>query len=217
MNRPPDRSDCVELADDLGALAVGALSGRERMAVLSHVEGCPSCAMELESLAAGADALLSLYPELDPDDGFTDRVMARIGVDEKAVQHRRPRRVLMAAAAAVVVLALVGASIAALTGGSGNAGSGTTATLQSPSGPKGKVVLTSGHGNWMVMSLDDEVGARSVTCRVTYSDGTTRTVGHFALHAGYGTWAVRLSVPPSEVEAVTVVNEHGTVIASASV
>jgi hypothetical protein len=217
MSQQPDRSDCAQLADDLAALAVGALSGRERMAVLAHVENCPSCAVELESLAAGGDALLALYPEIEPDDGFTERVTARLGVDEKPVRHRRPSRVLMAAAAAVVVLALAGASIAVLSGGNGgNAGSGATATLQSPSGPKGKVVLTSGHGDWMVMSLDDAVGAGVVSCRVTYSDGTTRTVGHFAVHAGYGNWSVRLPVPPSEVEAVSVVNQHGTVIATAS-
>jgi hypothetical protein len=210
----PDRPTCAEVSDDLGALAVGALTGRERVAVLSHVEHCASCAVELESMATGADALLSLYPELDPDAGFTERTMARIGVEQRPEHPRQPRRTYLAVAACVVALAASLGVVAALHGNAKP--TNVTATLEEPGGPVGKVMLTSEHGNWMVVTMDDSGANGSVACRLTLSDGATRTVGRYTLHAGYGSWAVRLPVAPSSVVAVTVVGRHGDALASAA-
>jgi len=217
MNRTPEGSTCASFADDLGALAVGALTGRERADVLSHVERCASCAAELESLSTSADALLSLYPELEPGEGFAERVTARIEGDSPS-RRRRPTRSLLVVAAAVMVLALAGGLTAVLAGRNpGNQGTAATATLQSPTGPAGKVVLTSGHGNWLVMMLEENHATGTVTCRVTLTDGSTRTVGRFALHGGYRPWTVRLPVPPSDIVAVTVTGQDGNVLASAAV
>lgn len=219
MDQMPDRSTCAAWADDIGTLAVGALTGRERAAALAHVERCSSCAAELESLSTGADALLALYPELDPGEGFTERVMALIEVEQqRPVRRRPPARVLVAMAAAVVALALVAGLVVTLVGrGQASQGVAATAVLHSPSGPEGKVVLTSAHGNWLIMMLDDGAASGTVTCQVTLSSGSTTTVGRFALHGGYGSWAVRLPVSPSAVVAVRVVGPDGEVVASARV
>ncbi|HXZ62400.1 MAG TPA: hypothetical protein VEG62_06630 [Acidimicrobiales bacterium] len=206
------------MADDLGALAVGALTGRDRVAVLDHVEHCATCAVELESLATGADALLSLYPEVDPATTFTERVLTRIdGESHQPPPPRRPRRIAVMVAASIAALALLGGVVAAIVASDRGSGPTTvTAVLRSRAGPDGSVVLTSHHGNWLVMTLDDAGASGSVTCRVTLSDGSARTIGQFTLRGGYGSWAVRLPTSPSTVEAVTVIGQNGTVVASAA-
>ena len=60
----------VPVQDDLAALAIGALNGRDRSVVLGHLEGCARCAAELEELSAAVDALLTLIPEATPPEGF---------------------------------------------------------------------------------------------------------------------------------------------------
>ncbi len=218
MEPTSDRSACAEFADDLGVLAVGALSGRERASVLAHVERCPVCEVELESLSAGADALVALYPEREPDEGFADRVMARITAD-RATSRRRltgRTRVALAVGAAGLVALVGGLTAAAVHHDQPDHGTLATAALASPSGVRGKVSLISADGNWLVMTLDDARATGTVTCRVVLSNGSTRDIGRFALRDGYGSWVVPLPVAPSTIEAVRIVDDHGGVVASAS-
>ncbi|HEX3946256.1 MAG TPA: zf-HC2 domain-containing protein [Acidimicrobiales bacterium] len=219
---------CQAIHDDLAALATGTLTGRERAAVLDHLEHCPYCVAELEELSAVADELMTLVPEVAPPDGFAERTVALMKAEPKLVRPpaRQPafRRVL-AVAAAVVVLALgvgIGAVIASpgSTGSGGNGSSGgrsgvRTAALQSTSGAQGTVVLAGDHPGWMVMTVDDSSTWGTVTCRVTLADGSHRVVGRFAMSSGYGSWTARLPVPSSSVRSVHLVGHGGAVIASA--
>ena len=49
---------CEKFADNLAELALGILTGRERMATLAHVESCAHCADELDHLSRASDAVL---------------------------------------------------------------------------------------------------------------------------------------------------------------
>lgn len=219
MDRTPEWSTCAEFADDLAVLAAGALTGRERAAVLVHVEHCPYCSVELESLSSSADALLRLYPEIEPPEGFADQVLARIRQEQRARWSRRPR-VLAAVAAVVAVLGLAAGLTASLLPDNtpvANNLTTATATLQSPSGPRGSVSLTSANGGWLVMTLDARSLHGVVTCRVTLADGSNRVIGRFNVTNGYGSWAARLPVKPSDVRAVSVVDPTGAVVASARI
>jgi hypothetical protein len=215
MDRTPERSTCAEYADDLGALAAGALTGRERATVLVHVEHCPHCAVELESLSASADALLHLYPELEPDEGFTDRVMNRIRQEELRTRRRPRMRTMLAAAAAVAALGLAaGLTTAAVSSGPPPSSNVATAVLHSPTGASGRVTLTS--AGWLVMTLDDHGTRGTVTCWVTLADGSKHVVGRFPLVRGYGSWRSRLSAPSSSVRQVWISNGSGALVAEAA-
>jgi hypothetical protein len=216
MDLSADRSTCAEFADDLGALAAGALTGRERAAVLVHVEHCPHCAVELESLSATADALLHLYPEIEPDEGFTDRVMDHIRGEARRSRRRPRMRVTMAAAAVVAVLGLAaGVTATTVSTGPTIASNVATASFHSSAGAVGRVTLTS--DDRLVMTLDDRSMHGTVTCWVTLADGSHHVVGHFPLVGGYGTWRSPLPAPASSVRQVTVTNATGGVVASATI
>ena len=58
-NLPPA---CAAVSDDLAELALGTLTGRERVAALSHLEAAPAARAEVDELSAAADQLLHLAP-----------------------------------------------------------------------------------------------------------------------------------------------------------
>lgn len=71
---------CQQVAAELPELAVGSLAGRDRARVLAHLDQCPSCAAELESLSALADELVLLAPAVEPPVGFEVALLERLGV-----------------------------------------------------------------------------------------------------------------------------------------
>jgi hypothetical protein len=89
----------------LGELVDGALSARERTALLSHVESCPSCGEELRQLRALLAAARELPRELElPRDLWP-------GIERRLEERAAPRvgigaRWSLLAAAAAVLLAL---------------------------------------------------------------------------------------------------------------
>ena len=72
----PDHAD--SFAAHLAELALGTLSGRERAAMLEHVELCSRCQAELRDLARVADLSLEAAPRAEPPAGFDERVLARL-------------------------------------------------------------------------------------------------------------------------------------------
>ncbi len=82
---------CLVGDDDLAALATGTLTGRDRSAVLEHLEGCPACAAELEELSVTVDALMELVPDATPPDGFADRTVALMRAEPSSTVRRSPR------------------------------------------------------------------------------------------------------------------------------
>src|SRR5215475_2154390 len=105
-----------EWRESLGAYALGHLSDDERAAIEAHLEGCPDCRAELDSLVSVA----RLLPLADPEQlgtapslprGLGDRVMASIAGERRRSKRRRFRLGFAfsgaaAAAAAAAVLAI---------------------------------------------------------------------------------------------------------------
>jgi hypothetical protein len=212
---------CLAVHDDLAALATGTLTGRDRSAVLEHLEGCPACAAELEELSVTVDALMELVPDATPPDGFADRTVALMRAEPSSTVRRSPRfahsgRWIVAVAAIVVALALgIGVGALVTSGGGGTGPVVRTAALQSTSGAEGSVVLSSGQPGWLVMTVADSTAWGKVTCRVTLTDGSHRVVGRYPMSSGYDSWTARLPVTASTVRSVDLVEPGGSVIASA--
>jgi Putative zinc-finger len=217
---------CEQYGNDLAELALGVLTGRERARVLSHVESCPRCAEELETLSRTADSVLQTAPEMEPPLGFEVRLFERMGVTEAPPRRRRlrpsrwvPAVVGIAAAALVLGVGLSLSSpsspptVTAQTKGSHDV---VTAALVSNDTTVGHVVTVGGAKPWMSMMLDDAKVQGTVRCVVVTEDGKTHTVGTFVARDGYGAWTAPLHVNPATVRTAEVVSPSGTVVATAT-
>lgn len=112
---------CREWRESLGTLALGQLPDDERAALEAHVEGCPECRVELESLAGVAQLLPLANPEHfgtapAPPPALADRIAARIR-SERRTQRRRRRRMGLALSGATAAVAAAMLAIFVLPGG----------------------------------------------------------------------------------------------------
>jgi hypothetical protein len=111
--------DCREWRMLLGAYALGDLTPDERAALEAHLEGCPECQAEAESLGTVAQ-LLPLAdparfsrPAPQPPPELGQRVADAIGGEQRASRRRRRWRFGLAlggaaaAAAAIVAIAIL--------------------------------------------------------------------------------------------------------------
>jgi len=109
---------CRDRRPSLGAYALGDLSEQERAGLEAHLEGCPGCRAEVDSLLGVA----RLLPYADPDHfgpapqpspELGARIAATIGAERQVVRRQRRRRRRFAlgfagvATATAAVLAIV--------------------------------------------------------------------------------------------------------------
>jgi len=223
-----DDTICEKFADNLAEMALGILTGRERMATLAHVESCALCTHELESLSWATDAMLHMAPQVEPPLGFEVRLFSRIGVDELGARRRASRpRWILAGAAAVVALA-TGLGIGLSVGSSSpnakveaQAHSTTskpmlTADLTENGSPVGVVSLYGGSTPALTMDLAESSVHGIVTCEIVTDNGATHKLGSFKVTHGYGAWVAPLGVPPDAVRTAQLISPDGTTIASAT-
>jgi hypothetical protein len=113
------RESCRDWRQLLGAYALGDLPAEEKAGLEAHLEGCPGCQGEVESL----ETVARLLPLADPDrfsrpapqpsPQLGQRIAAAIGGEQRAGRRRRNRRFGLAlsgaaaTAAAAAVLAIV--------------------------------------------------------------------------------------------------------------
>jgi hypothetical protein len=215
---------CQERWEELSELALGVLTGRERVRALAHVESCPRCAEELEQLSRAADAVVEAAREAEPPVGFEVRLFDRMGVADVRRKNRRrpPRWAVGALSAAAVVVALVvglslGLSSSTPPGPSAAAAHGVvTADLVEHGTVVGRVATHGGSQPWMSMMLIDSSAHGTVHCIVVTSDGVSHQVGTFVAWKGYGAWVAPLHVDPNDIRSAEVVAPSGTVIATAA-
>ena len=97
---------CREWRERIGALLLGQLSDEERFAIEAHLDGCPGCRAEAETLAPVASMLGRadpdrLVPAPAPPPRLRDRIFSLIAAEHRAERRRRTRlRLGLAAAAA---------------------------------------------------------------------------------------------------------------------
>jgi anti-sigma factor RsiW len=216
---------CAQYSDELAELALGALTGRDRARVLSHVESCRRCADELERLSRVVDTVVQAAPEMEPPVGFEVRLFERMGVaDVDPKPHHRfraSRFVPLGAAAAVVALGLglgltLTSSPAPTTTAQSHHSGAVSAALMDNGVPVGQFEAYKGAKTWMSMTLVDSPARGTVMCAVTTKDGVTHWVGSFVVRKGYGAWIAPLDVSPSAIRTAEVVSPSGTVIATAT-
>src|SRR6476646_2711379 len=101
---------CREWRESLGAHALGQLSAEESAALEAHLEGCPDCRAELESLAGVARLMPLADPERfgtapTPPPALADRIATTISAERRSERRRRARLglALSGATAAVAV------------------------------------------------------------------------------------------------------------------
>ncbi len=131
-----------EWRESLGAYVLGQLSAEERAAVGAHLEGCPGCRAERESLAPVAEMMPLADPDLFaaaplPPPELRDRVTAAIERERRSATRRRRRRVGLvfgSAAAAATTAALTVALL--LSAGPGTRAPERISFAQLPSGAK---------------------------------------------------------------------------------
>lgn len=116
--------NCREWRQLLGAYALGDLDAGERAALEAHLEGCPGCRAEAESLGAVA-RLLPLadpgrfsQPAPQPAPGLGQRVAASIGAERRGVRRRRNWRIGFALGGATAAVAAL-LALFVLPGGGG--------------------------------------------------------------------------------------------------
>lgn len=222
------RLSCEEAAALSAELALGALSGDERAAALSHVSECGPCRGELAGLSQAADTLLLAAGEEEPPLGFEVRFgeAVRPSLPERA--PARGGRRLPLVLAATLLLAGTGAGIgirealssrpAPLPAAAAQTSGVRLAALELPGRRQAGVAAVSlGRPGWVVVKAERLSGAYWVRC-VVRAGARAVTVGTFTLKEGSGSWSVRLpgSVHSSFVTSLLLFGPGGALLASAS-
>jgi hypothetical protein len=116
---------CREWRALLGVFVLGDLAGAELAGLEAHLEGCPRCRTEAESLQAVARLLPLADPARfsqaapQPAADLGERIAAAIGSEERVERRRRRRRFGLAWGGAAAALAAAVLAIFVLPGGGG--------------------------------------------------------------------------------------------------
>ncbi len=211
-----DSSDCQRFDDDVAALALGTITGRQRADVIDHVESCRSCEALLEALSATSDHLLELAPVVEPPVGFEVRVLDRIHETQRARVFRSRRRVALLAVAAIAI-AVLGFTAGDLfgNGSPSHVNFSANSVLESRGRTVGELSVRSGSPARLVVKITHLNRSGPVVCRVTDEDGRSVTLGIFWLYDGSGSWTVTMPFPARELRSATISTESGVRLASA--
>ena len=191
-----DHPSDEHVGDDVIALVLGEVDGRQRATMAAHILQCPSCRRDFDEVATTVGELLPGVPAVQPPLGFDERVLSRLGLRQPRPRRRWPW--VVAAAAAVVALVAPLAWWAFSVGGD----SPDLATLHLTDGgaPTGTVSLSEVDGDpLMVVAIVDAPEDVSYFCRAVLADGTSVTSESWP--SGDGAWIVPL---PAGAEVATV-------------
>lgn len=222
------RPDCAAVDDDLVALALGSLTGKQRVAAVAHMETCARCSAEVDELSKAADELLHLAPASEPPLGFEAGVFERLGLNPRRPGWRswfavRPKLAMAMAACALVVTFGLGAVVGHRSGSGGEKyaapGPGSpieAAALYSGSHMVGRVLVYAGNPTWLFMYMDDPAWRGAIHCEVVVDQGRTVDLGQFWLSEGKGAWAASVNQPAGRLSQARIVGSDGKVLASAT-
>ncbi|MEV5513528.1 hypothetical protein AB0L50_11450 [Streptomyces flaveolus] len=228
-----DTFACPRLRDIAAEAALGVLPAEERAAALAHLQSCPACLEDVRDLARTADELLRLIPGREPPAGFETRVLQRIGLSTPRRGRRTLRRRFalgVAGAAAAAALAMGGWAIGITSASAPSAGGSVrpdrllSADLSSHSQDVGRVFAYAGGPNWVYVSVDaDDLPAHAraaldgtLACQIERADGSTTTIGTFALADGYAQWVAPYPAGSPPVTEVRLLAADSSVVASAT-
>jgi len=214
---------CVQLLDVAPELALGTLPGRQRALALAHLDGCADCRSTVEELSDAADAILFVAPEAEPPPGFGLRVAGGFA----GPRPPRWQAIARVAAIAAVVLVVGAASMHALAGHRSRRS--PSFALQAPGvraahfvpatgeQVQGDVFSYADRPSWVFMTVRDDGSSDAYRCQIEVADGHWIDVGSFQLHDGAGSWGKTVTTDLHQLSAVRLVDDHGSVAATASV
>jgi hypothetical protein len=132
---------CRHWKENLGAYALGHLSEDEQAALEAHLEGCPACRAEANSLFAVSRLLPHADPERfgpapQPPPELGKRIAATIGSERRSKQRRRRRRFGLGFGGAAAATAMAVLAIFVLSSGSEGSPEQHVAFRSLPSGVK---------------------------------------------------------------------------------
>jgi len=212
---------CVQLCDVAAELALGTLPGRQRAAALAHLDRCAECRLTVEELSDAADALLLVAPEAAPPAGFARRV-AEGFVPRRAPWRRTVARVTALAAAVLVIAGAVAVEAHRRTPSPSPfavQAHGVRAAAFVPAGGEkleGKVFASADRPSWVFMTVRNGGGTDSYRCQLDVGGGQWVDVGSFQLHDGSGSWGRAVAADLHKLTAVRLLDEDGSVAATAS-
>ena len=220
---------CADLGNVASELALDLLYGEERAAALAHLETCRPCRREVALLTDAADEIRLLVPEVEPPEGFEQRVVARIAAaaaEQQATAPAVPRprrhrtRLRGLAAVAAVLVVVVAASVLVLSGGDDGTevAAARSAAMRTTTGQVVGDAALSTDPAAIVVDVPDWAGlvnSYGATVDATYWLAVEDGEGSRALErlppVDEHPWTVTLDVPPSTVAAVSIVDNRGTV------
>lgn len=207
------------LRESLAECALGILDGRQRAAVMAHVETCEECEFELRALSSTAEALVTVPVAQDPPLGFESRVIERIRRSDTPVVRLRFQPLHLVAAAAVIVAAFgIGWVVDRATSPSPKKVAISRHVIErslvSSGQTVGAVYVDTGRPSWMFVSIDAPGAPSRIRCEVVTKSGRHDLVGTFSLNSGHGAWGKALSVPWSTVRNVVISTTSGVRIAA---
>jgi hypothetical protein len=205
---------CDEFKELSAELALGILHGRERADVIAHLETCPACHEELLLMGDLADRIVALTPSAEPPAGFETRVLAGLAPRAKR-PRRRPVGLILAAAVVAVAIGVGGWAI----GRAGHHRGGSevvAAAFVSHGQTVGQLVESNDAYPWVYMTVDTNLGAKTIICELTATGGKTVRLGQFRLTAGSGQWGAALPAAIGHVTGARLVDAHGVTVATAT-
>jgi len=199
---------CAQVHESGAELALGILDGRQRAELMTHVEMCDTCRVELRQLAQVREELLALVPVSEPPLGFESRVLRSLGLPGR----RRRQWLRPAAAAAALLIALAGGWLL----GSGPPDSLVGAQLTTNGHVVGQAFLYTRSPAWVYMTVAAPGTSDDVSCQVQRADGSWVTTGSFWLSNGYGYWGGPARADPATITAIRLVRPDGSLMATAT-
>jgi anti-sigma factor RsiW len=215
---------------DIAGYLMEMLTPEEKQQADEHLDRCPECRAEVDSMQSWADALREVPEEMlldgPPDDAdlLLQRTLRQVRKESSAQRFRRTAMLVSAAAAVIVVAIGGGVLVGRSTAPSGTVVAQPTASLvagarsgaaeDATSGAKMSVTVTPAAG-WVRVNAT-VVGIKpGERCRVEVvaKDGTKVLAGSWLAGPAAETKPVTLDgsalIDPAQVQAVRVENEAG--------
>jgi hypothetical protein len=212
---------CTAVREAAPELALGILDGEARAEVLMHLATCPSCQRYVDEMAAVADGLNSLAPELEPPVGFARRVDATIrGERRRSVRRWVTTVAVTAAAAAILSITVVRVIDFHPTSASHPVAAPalrSVAMVGSDGLPVGHVAVSSSSPASLVVNVDYNVPDGTYSLQVRRPAGAPDAVGTIAIIGGHGEWTGSARLPAAQGVSVDLVAPGGAVVCQAAV
>jgi hypothetical protein len=214
--------DCTQLSEAAPELALGILPGDERAAALAHLDDCPRCRREVNSLAGLADQLSLLAPRTEPPAGFEERVLASLPRSPTVLRPERRRRTTRAAVAVLALAACIALALVVRWGGSSSAPAFAAEQMRTPNGTVvGQVLVHREQPHALLMSLpgwEEHVtsygqAGETYSLRIERRDGPAQVVP--VTMDSDASWASTLDFDAATITSVAMVDSQGRVVCRA--